>query len=298
MHAFWSVIQDLFQFILGRESVAVELAVPTATPLVTPIVTPRQLLAPSPVSSGNLQQPIFVTKQAPNAPAQIPALLERGPDALPEPRVMYVHDSDGAVCLAEPRESFDAGGEVFRYGSALTVLSYQGRFARVWRGNTEGWVRKDSLIPDKRAVWPLLIIGERYTYDTEATKKIRTLIHDMFWGGRFLLALQAGEYIMYRVFADNRDLAWRQERPRLPGMWQRLLKGVSGIHMSVTPKTDSIMEWIDEAGEGHLAYVDSVAPDNTLMVAAVGVTEPGVFTESVMTEAMWREFRPVFIEVV
>jgi len=153
------------------------------------------------------------------------------------------------------------------------------------------------LTPNKSSVWPNFVSDTVYSFEADETRKVRLLLNDIFLAGHFSLPLQAGEYILYRLLADNRQIYWPTQRPRTAGNWQRILKGVVGIHISIYPRTDSIMEWIDEDEVGHLAYVESVSPDNTLILTSVGLTELGIFSDSVMLEKSWRELRPVFIEV-
>jgi hypothetical protein len=290
MRIFYLVIKDLFWFVIGLSDKNTSLS--TSVLIHPQAITPQEKASKAlPASSQNKS---WISSETIILP---PRTSESPKSALNEPTVMYITEPAGAWCLAHAYESFDNSFENFPYGTAVTVISFQGRYARVWRKDSEGWVLKDALTPDKSSVWPILIPDMSYESDTADTKKIRILIQDIFTAGRLALPLQAGEYILYRLLSDNRQIIWPEERPRLPGSWQRILKGVNRIHMSISPKTDSIMEWLDEDGEGHLAYIDSVSPDKTLMLAAVGLHEPGIFTESIMTESTWRELRPVFIEV-
>ncbi|OGG87992.1 hypothetical protein A2592_01045 [Candidatus Kaiserbacteria bacterium RIFOXYD1_FULL_42_15] len=288
MRIFWLVIKDLFQFVFGFTDTKFNTAI-TPRMDILPIrpLTRLEKLNPQTLSSNNvITQPERMDMD------------EAKSELLYEPTIMYVCEPDGSIFLGAPHEEFDMVIDNFLYGTAVTVLSFKGRYARVWKSNNEGWVLKDVLTPDKNSVWPSLISGMVYDCGADETKKIRVLISDIFNAGRFSLSLQPGEYILYRLMTDNRQIVWTSIRPRTPGTWQQILRGKNGIHMSVSPKADSIMEWVNESGEGYLAYVEFVSPENTLALTSVGLTEIGIFTELVMAESVWRELRPVFIEVV
>ncbi len=238
------------------------------------------------------------------APAPLPVLLSKTvsnrttttSDTLHESVVMYVA-TETAVCFREAHDDFDGSLARFQYGTAVTVVSFSGRYAQVRRQEISGWILKDELAQVKSHVWPTLIDNTMYDALHDATRKLRLLIEDQFRAGKLGLPLQAGEYILYRLRLDNRTIIWPLTRPRIPGVWQKILRGVTGIHVGVIPKTDTIMEWTTEADEGRLAYVEKVLPDLTLSVSMIGENAAGVFGASILTVEEWRELRPVFIEI-
>lgn len=213
------------------------------------------------------------------------------------PVVMYVSNPVGTACVHAPQMDFDAVIETLPYGTAVTVIGYQGRYASVNRSNITGWVSKDDITPQKSEVWPAFISGITYTPETKETQMTRTIIGDMFGAGLLGLPLQAGEYIIVRLKSEHRNIPWNRKRPRVAGAWATLLRGTTGIHIGVTPKTDTVVEWQDGEGEGRLGYVEAVAPDLSITISAVGVEEAGRYTVKTMSEEIWRELRPVFIEV-
>ena len=213
------------------------------------------------------------------------------------PVVMYVSAPAGTPCVYAPQMDFDAVIETLPYGTAVTVIGYQGRYASVNRSNITGWVDKDALTPQKNTVWPAFVSGVTYGADASEVTMTRTIIADMFGAGQLGLPLQAGEYIAVRLKSEHRSINWSRKRPRVAGSWATLLRGTTGIHIGVTPKTDTIMEWQDGDGEGRLGYVEAVAPDLTITMSAVGVEDAGRYTVKTMSEEIWREWRPVFIEV-
>lgn len=213
------------------------------------------------------------------------------------PAIMYVQNKSGANCFVGPHQDFDSVISKLEYGTAFTVVGYDGRYAKINKPNLSGYVLKEDLTPLKNYVWPIFLDQKIYDTTNDETQKTRLLINDMFFSNSLNLPLQAGEYIVTRLMTEHRVINWSPKRPRTAGSWQSLLRGRSGIHITVSPKTDSIMEWVNDAGEGRLAYIEAVSPDKTLTITAVGIDTEGLFSIAILTESQWRELRPVFIEV-
>lgn len=57
------------------------------------------------------------------------------------------------------------------------------------------------------------------------------------------------------------------------------------------------MEYLTEDDTGHVAYVESVFPDGTITISEIGPWKDGVYGERSLAQEMWRELKPVFIEV-
>lgn len=301
---FCAVVEDLFWFALGVELTAQPI-VPKAVPLSLPPLpqTTMGLLSSAPA-------PMLLAKKIPlpelaQHAHSTPAIPKSEPAEetmystaiLHAPVVMYVCAQGGTACLHSPQMDFDTVIETLPYGTAVTVIGYQGRFASVNRSNITGWVAKDDISPQKNDVWPQYMPGTLYDEAHTETQKTRQIINDMFGAGNLGLPLQAGEYIITRLKSEHRTIAWSRKRPRAAGAWATLLRGTLGIHSGVTPKTDSVIEWQSERGEGRLGYIEAVTPDLTITVSAVGADEAGRYSVKSMTEEVWRELRPVFIEV-
>jgi hypothetical protein len=47
--------------------------------------------------------------------------------------------------------------------------------------------------------------------------------------------------------------------------------------------------------EQFLAFVESVIPDDSIIISSIGRHEAGVYEKQEFTRAQWRELRPVFI---
>lgn len=212
------------------------------------------------------------------------------------PAVMYV--AKKAPLLAFSHKSYDSCLKILYYGDAVTVVSFQGNYAQIQKGKDIGWVEKDVLQNRKENVWPTFSIGSWYDSNHEMTKRTRQLIQDEFFAGGASLPLQSAEYITVELLKDNRRINWSQGFNRLPSRWHQMLRGVLGVHITIHPTTESVMEWTNEDGVGRLAYVREVQPDNTLRIEGIGILEDGIFESVILPEALWREWRPVFIEIV
>jgi hypothetical protein len=196
----------------------------------------------------------------------------------------------------DPVVAFDVVSQSVAYGEQVRLLKLGGRWAYVQCNGVEGWVFKDALREQAKDVFPVFEEGAVYDALNEETKKLRLCIHDEFCGGLASLMLTDAEYVTYKLFRKGLSFPWTQERPRTSGTWQKKLRGISGVHMGITPRTGSVMEYVVD-DIGYVGYVEAVFPDETLKLSAVGITNDGVYNEVVMRKEEWRELRPVFISV-
>lgn len=311
-YAFWSVVHDLWLFVIGDVFTNQPVALVSSVQLQSPkqplqIGTVPDSLPVADTVTRKVAPTILIT--APVATPMLPAQTIVAPPVdviittaavhtrLNEPSIMYVSSLTGTVCLREPGGSYDAIITNLPFGTAVTVSAFSGRYAHVLKGNYTGWIMKDDITPHKHDVWPELQTWAMYGAENPVTTKIRALINDEFGAGSLALPLQAGEYILLRLLQDKRSIIWPDGRPRLPGSWQGLLKGTVGIHSTITPRTDTIMEWQTESDGGRLAYVEGVGLDGEITTSCVGLVVAGQYTKQVWGQADWRELRPTFIEV-
>lgn len=210
--------------------------------------------------------------------------------------IMYISSIE-APLFGHPTISFDDEIARIPYGSMVCTFKPHGRFFPVTWGTMQGWILQDDVVDTSVTVYPTFSQGAYYTVDNPSTSRIRALLKDPFGLSRSELPLQAGEYVLYRLWRNGKHIAWPDIRPRVPGNWHHILKGLASVYMSLIPKTGSIMEYVDEHEVGYLAYVESVLPDETIMLSEVNNTDCGVYTERTYTKAEWKELRPVFIEV-
>lgn len=315
---FCAVIEDLFWFAVS--SLGITHVTPQTNispyqytlpprPLLTPVlfnpvlITPPESLLTSHSHSTKARSqtlPLIPAKTKTLAKIDVKETIapyQNAAHILHAPVVMYVRASLGTACIFAPQLDFDAVIDTLAFGTAVTVIGYQGRYASVNRSNITGWVLKDDLTPVKPEVWPEFKYGVVYDAKHTETKKTRLLINDTFGVGALDLALQAGEYVTLRLKSEHRTIPWTKKRPRVAGSWGTLLRGVKGIYIGVNPKTDSIMEYQSEDGEGRLGYVETVTPELIVTVSAVGAEESGQYTVKTMSADVWRELRPIFIEV-
>ena len=79
-----------------------------------------------------------------------------------------------------------------------------------------------------------------------------------------------------------------------PGLHDALL--VRPRDLAAEPEFLAAIERVFPKKE-RLGYVEAGLPDETLKISAVGAMVPGEYTESIVPAALWREWRPVFINV-
>lgn len=198
---------------------------------------------------------------------------------------------------ALPTRTFD--GVVMRlpYGASFRVINAQGKWLQVDHHNTVGWVYEDDVTRTKQKITPRFTYETYYDANHETTVLLRASIDDQFHAAQLDLPLQDIEYVVYKLTERGQAIAWPLVRPRIAGTWQRILKGVQGIHLGVHPKKGAIMEYINAENTGHVAFVESVYPDGSITISEVGFPEEGVFHERTLTKEEWVELRPIFIEV-
>jgi hypothetical protein len=226
--------------------------------------------------------------QAPALPAGNPVL---------HPSTSYFIGEQEVAVYDKPVVAFDT--LIFRvgYGQLVHIDAFQGRWAHMSIGDLHGWILKDALREQARDVQPVFLEGVAYDTHNDETRKLRMTISDQYQGEECGMMLQDNEYVTYMLHKKGLSIPWGMERPRIAGTWQRYLAGKRGVHISITPKSDSVMEYISEDGIGHLRYVLSVFPDDSVRLSGVGVEEEGVYDESMMAKEEYKELRPVFIEI-
>jgi len=173
-----------------------------------------------------------------------------------------------------------------------------GRWAKISSETISGWILKDMLFSDVAAVLPQFQIDAVYTHTTKEAQQLRAYIRDEFGGGHADLTLTDAEYVSYRLQEQGSPIDWGTSMTqRIPGTWQRQLRGRAGMYIAITPTDSCVMEYvIDDIG--FVAYVDEVYPDESIKVSHVGRVVPGQYTEYMMPKEEYREISPVFITVV
>ncbi len=210
--------------------------------------------------------------------------------------VMYAGSIDVPLYV-RPTQEFDGVLSTITYGDMVMVLEQKGRFMHVAHNGHEGWVLREDLVDRAAYVYPEFVIGEKNELDDPATIRTRAMIKDVFGGSRVEFPLQAGEYVVYRLLRKGIHITWPETRPRVPGLWHTILRGMVGVHMSITPKTGAIMEYTLPVEIGHVAYVEAVFPDETITISETNFPDSGIYNERVLTRDEWKELTPVFIQI-
>lgn len=261
------VVKDLGQFLLPRFKANLQIA-----------AKPSNIPLPPPVA------PLSI------APPSLPLL------SVTRHEVLYINKPQSKV-WQRPVVAEDSVIGYLAYGQPVSVLAYEGRFAKIDSHGLGGYVLKDELETIKEALYPTFHEGEIYTANHPDTKKLRRLINDEFANGELFVHLQPSEFVSYRLSEKNQTLPWGQERPRVVGAWHNLLKGKTGINISVTPKTGALVEYQKVDGTGWLGYTKAVLVDNSITVEGVGRVIEGEYKVETFAPEEWHEWRPVWIAV-
>ncbi len=197
----------------------------------------------------------------------------------------------------DPVRAFDGVLKIVPYGTKVRLVSLKGRWAQVRIAGRVGWIFKDVLIEDANGVYPRFVTDMMYGADNQQTIKLRKCIDDAFAGEQGGHPLSAAEYVHYRLLQKRRKIDWGDIRMRIPGTWQRKLRGNSGVHIGIEPKTESVMEYhIDDLG--YLAFVEAVFPDKSIHITQIDKAGTHQYTDEMLLQNQWRELRPVFIAIL
>ena len=287
-----AVLRDLYRF-----TFVYRFGLRQDAPLLERTVNPVSVAPTTPTASPEADKPHTNTEAATPllAPPESVPLLERHDD-LQLGMVGYVYVSE-AYLYVLPTRTFDGVLKRLPYGTSLEILSRQGNWFHVIVGELRGWLMVDAITEVAADLYPTFQVAVLYDAAHAVTTKVRTLIQDAFHTVQLDLPLQDSEYVTYKLSRKSRTIPWGTERPRLSGSWQKLLKGLPGVHIGVHPKTGSVMESIRPNNTGHVSYVDSVFPDGSIAVSGVGEFDEGMYYEKTLAKEEWVEFRPVFIEI-
>ncbi|MCA9365792.1 hypothetical protein KC723_02765 [Candidatus Kaiserbacteria bacterium] len=210
--------------------------------------------------------------------------------------IMYVAVPKVTV-YARPVLAFDSVLGYFKYATKISAGKQEGKWIQVSDGNLEGWVLTEFLTDSLLDVMPEFLDGVVYEATHPQVKKLRTYIDDSFAADVLVLPLQDVEYVTYRLIKGGRKIAWPPKRPRLAGTWKNILRGVSGVHIGIYPNTKSVMEFVSEEGVSGVGYVESVHPDESIVVSGVDTKIPGRFVMNHYDKKVWQSLKPVFIDV-
>lgn len=276
MQVLLAVVDDLWQF-LYQSLFGVK------TPSVLDLEREHQTSLPLVTTTTTRPLPMVIINQSPT-------------DTDFKPGEQYYVGETEALLYSDPVVAFDTVIGPVSYGQSVYVKKLGGRWAEVFIDKKNGWILKDTLREKREDIHPQLLLNEIYDAHHPETIKLRACIDDEFSGARAGLPLMPAEFVSYKLRAQKRFINWTADGPRVPGSWQKRLRGQVGIHIAIMPSTHSIMEYIID-DIGYLAYVEAVFPDKSVKLSQVGVPEEGQYSERMMTQEEYRELAPVFIEV-
>lgn len=277
MKTFFAVVHDLLHFAFNAVFPTVE-------------VSDKDQIKPDPLQL-SLPKPEEL-KKLPESPS---SKYLTTPSTTP---LRYFVREEAVKVFSRPVATFDGVLMKLTLGSEVVVLSFMGRFAEIrWQGDETAWILKDDLTTEEGEVFPLLTNGQSYLADNTEVKKLRRLLKDEFSTEALYLPLQDVEMVTYYLKQSGRSISWPPVRPRLSGIWHNLLKGQSGINISVAPIAGGVMEYID--GEvGFLAYTKEVLVDNSIVIFGVGRKQEGEYLVEHLSEKDWQALRPVWISLI
>lgn len=203
--------------------------------------------------------------------------------------------SDVAMVLQQPELMFDTAVGRLIFGDTVMVGDMGATYSHIRNEKLSGWTLTESLSTDKRLVFAQLKTGQVYGDKDEQTVKLRRYIKDELLGSELKLPLQSVEFILYKLKQSSQAVAWPDERPRMPGNWHTILRGIKGAAMNTTPRTSSVLEVVGDNNSSFLAYVDEVRPDMSIKVSSVGRAKTGQYLEEEFSRDEWQEWQPVFV---
>lgn len=240
-------------------------------------------------------RPALTQLAAPDALPVLPVAGVLPTHASPQTVSQLVVAVGRAFLHRDPTEAFDNVEAELPYATAVVEVRRSGRWVLVEVRGQTGWVLSDQLAYEAD-ILPQFRLGHIYDAQSPETEKLRAYIGDSFHGGKALLPLCDVEYVTYRLKRAGRSVPWPQSYNRIAGTWQRKLRGCRGVRIEVMPHTGAVMEYIID-DVGYVGYVEKVSPDLKITVSGVGLTHESQYTEQVLTHSLWRELRPVFIQL-
>ncbi len=203
---------------------------------------------------------------------------------------------DITECFSKPEISFDSKICSYFFGDKVNVIRTEAGFSEVSTSNVKGWIKSDDITEDKSQVFPDLKHLHIYTGNDNETSKLRRIIKDSAIGKLLGLPLQSIEFALFVLKVKSANLSWPSNRPRLPGSWKTLLRGVKGVSLSLDPHTGAILEYAGDDGVvGFLGYVVAVRPDQSITIQSVGRVKEGEYRVEEFSRDEWKEWRPVYI---
>jgi hypothetical protein len=211
--------------------------------------------------------------------------------------IMYAGTTDAAL-FQNPTTEFDGVIAPVPYGAMVMAIERRGRFVRVAYAEQVGWMLADTLRACAAEVLPQFTTGAPNGAADDATVRLRDCIADEFGCAAAEMPLTAAEYVHYRLTRRGVRLSWPVgARPRTAGTWHRLLATTSGVTFPDVPERGTILEYTNEDGVGHLAYVESVLPGGTIVISEADYPDSGTYSERTLALAEWHALAPHFIAV-
>lgn len=302
MQTLYTVIDDVYAHTVGAALSALGISFDTTLTHANRIAVPEKIAESAQHGEGGVPhaipsgEPFGEELGPPTMRALSTVLAQREPRTDSAHTVGYIASAETPL-FGAPTKDFDTVITRLGYGTMVMLLEEKGRFSRIAQNGMTGWVLRDDLVDRAAHVYPEFVVGSENHADDPNTLRTRACIKDAFHGGEAECVLQSGEYVLYRLVRKGQNINWPPTRPRVPGRWHTILKGVPGISIGIVPKNGSCMEYSFENDVGHLAYVEAVFPDDRITISEVNNPDNGMYNERTLTKEEWQVHTPIFISV-
>lgn len=191
-------------------------------------------------------------------------------------------------------------------GQELIFILSQEPWIKVKIGNEEGWVHSDYVIDTTPITHSLAFVVGKDNLATDAVAiKLREAIGDEFGGGKENDHLNCTEYVQYRVKEKlGVTIKWPTDRPRNGGKWADIFERNSMYKILAEPKANCAMCFttgISTKPEinaiGHVAFVEEVLPNNSIIISEANWPRDGIYSERPIPQTDWKnKYKARFID--
>lgn len=217
------------------------------------------------------------------------------PGALPQKNTIVYAAHAGIHLVTDPNAGEDSIIATLAYGDIVMMLEAGNTWSLVAVGNKKGYIRTADLAHHAAAVYPEFCIGEENGAQHTNTIRLRSVIRDEFSASLSHTPLQAHEYAYYKLCRRGVRIPWPDIRPRTPGTWTHILGLLPDVRITEEPQQGAVMEIPAQKEKAHLAYVEKVFSDESLLLSEADWPDRGIYNERVVTKAEWQLWRPSFI---
>lgn len=225
-----------------------------------------------------------------------------------EKDILYVDVLKGLNVRKTPEVRSNNIIEALKFGEEINVIEKKDRWFKVsYRNEKVGWIVSEYLTEEspktstsemKRNLSkdpPIIFdIGRKNLATSENTKRVREFINHAFGHTEASgVSLQCVEYVHYKVKKEiDVDIVWPSDRPRHGGRWVHIFKKNNMYKILDEPIFNSAMSFTNpnfNKPYGHVAYVDEVFPDGSIMISEANWPHKGIYNERPLSKQQWSQ---------